>query len=329
MTITKFAEAGARRNVQVLRRVLPGIFVLALATPMFSDSRRDVEGPRIAVYLPDYRAKSLESLELHGTTDLILFSAKPREDGSVDFSRISTSMLSLARKAQSENGVAATVCVGGWGRGKTFAKAVSAADSRSRFASDLAGFCSKHELDGVDIDWEFPKGEREHADLALFLEELWRKLHGDSRILTIAPGYTRPLPQPCWQWIDRVHLMSYQPWSEQDYEPWLEESVQRFLDAGLPPEKLVVGLGFFAKEKAGDRRAVSWRKPKEGPQLPPSDHGFWPVGPEACDLRIDLVKRLALGGVMVWEYGHDAVGEKDSLLRYLSNGLGRSAPAQE
>ena len=276
----------------------------------------------LAVYLPDYRVKAGTEPMVYGTTNLILFSARPKTDGTVDFSRIKPELLEFGKQARKQRGegLTVTVCVGGWGRGKEFATAVSTEANRNRFVNGLVEFCSQHDLDGVDIDWEFPKGEEEHENLALFLEALSERLRADDRILTIALGYTRPLPATCWAYIDKVHLMSYQPWNVQPYEEWLEQSIERFLGSGLPPEKLVLGVGFFAKEKAGDRRAVSWKKiaGEATGKLPESKHGFWPVGKEACDLRLDLVKRFELGGVMVWDYGHDSAEEEYSLLRYLS-----------
>jgi len=280
--------------------------------------------PALAVYLPDYRAKSEVELTLHGTTDLILFAAKPTEKGAVDFTRITPALLATGKAAREKDGVAVTVCVGGWGSGKTFAKAVATEANRTQFVDDLAAFCETHQLAGVDIDWEFPQGDKEHADFALFLAALSKKLRAADRQLTVALGYTRPLPAECWPHIDRVHLMSYQPWTPQEYEPWLAGSIQRFLDAGLPPEKLLVGIGFFANEKDGKRRAVSWRKlaGESREALPESEHGFWQTGPGMCDLRVRLVKEFGLGGVMVWEYGHDTDDPKQSLLRHLSEGMG-------
>ncbi|MCB1229299.1 MAG: glycoside hydrolase family 18 protein [Verrucomicrobiae bacterium] len=282
--------------------------------------------PILSVYLPDYRVKNGdETPQLYGASHLVIFSGKPHEDGRVDFSRITSALLAFAENARRDKDLVVTLCVGGWGRGKEFATAVSSAESRSRFVEDLVNFCAEHHLDGVDIDWEFPKGDREHADFALFLAELSEKLHADDRILTAALGYTRPLTEECWRSLDRVNLMSYQPWSEQPYEPWLRESIERFLAAGLPPEKLLLGIGFYAKEKAGERRAVSWRQlvAENSAGLPDSEHGYWPVGTEACDLRLRLVKEYGLGGITIWDYGHDSPIPEKSLLRYLATGLGR------
>ncbi len=277
----------------------------------------------LAVYLPDYRVKADTAPQLYGTTHLVLFSAKPRGDGTVDFSKITPELLAFGKKAKAQGPVKVTYCVGGWGRGKLFATAVSSGEGRERFAAELAAFCETHQLDGVDIDWEFPKGDEEHDDFALFLELLSGKLRAADCILTIALAETRPLPAKCWEFIDQVNLMSYQPWSEQPYEAWLTESVTRFIKAGLPPEKLLVGVGFYAKELGGERRAVSWKKlvGEKAEKLPVSEHGFSPVGKEACDLRIRLAKEHGLAGVMVWDYGHDSAEAEHSLLRYLSEGL--------
>lgn len=279
--------------------------------------------PVLSVYLPDYRVKADTVPAVYGTTHLVLFSAKPHDDGSVDFSGITPELLAFGKKAQANGRTKVTFCVGGWGRGELFANAVSSEANRARFVADLLAFSEAQDLDGVDIDWEFPQGDQEHADFVLFLEALSEKLHASGRILTVALGYTRPLPAKCWTFIDQVNLMSYQPWSEAPYEAWLLESIDRFLEAGVPPEKLILGVGFYTKEKAGERRAVSWKKlvGEKATGLPESEHGYWPVGPEACDLRLRLVKERGLGGVMVWDYGHDSAEPEHSLLRYLSAGL--------
>lgn len=307
-----------------LRVLALSLFVFLATCPAWSQEQGMAPSPAMAVYLPDYRVKAGDEPRLLGATHLILFSAKANEDGAVDFSRIKPELLAFAEKARARNPIAVTVCVGGWGKSNHFAAAVSSGATRERFVNDLVAFCLKHDLGGVDIDWEFPKGDREDSDFEAFIKLLSARLHADERILTIALGYTRPLSAECWRHIDQVNLMSYQPWSVQPYEPWLEDSIKRFLAAGLPPEKLLLGVGFFAKEKAGKRRAISWRSLADGKLdgLPESESGFWPVGPEVCDLRLRLMKQYRLGGIMIWEYGHDSARPEASLLLRLSKGLG-------
>ncbi len=114
--------------------------------------------------------------------------------------------------------------------------------------------------------------------------------------------------------------MSYQPWHPEEYEPWLEKRVRQLIDSGAPPEKINVGVGFYAKEMGGERRAVSWKK-LVGPnatKIDQKEHPFSPVGKEVCDMRVRLVKKMGLAGVMIWEYGHDSMEPGESLLKHLS-----------
>ena len=81
----------------------------------------------------------------------------------------------------------------------------------------------------------------------------------------------------------------------------------------------------------GNRRAISYRNlvGENARPLPDSDHGFSPAGPYACDLRINLVKKHGLGGVMVWDYGHDSEDPADSLLNHLTKNITAPPPPSE
>ena len=275
----------------------------------------------LSVYYPDYRYKAGDNPEFYGTTNLILFSGEPKEDGSVDFSRIKPEMIEMA-KAVNPGAMKVTVSVGGWGRGNIFGKAVETAEKRTRFVTGLVKFCQDFSLNGVDIDWEYPKTEKEHADFTLFLQQLSQELHRDEMILTVALAPTRPLSKGAYAVIDQVNLMSYQPWNppESSYEVWLEDAIKGMLESGLPPEKLIVGLPFFIKEMGGERKAISWKKlaGEDALAIPASEFGYTPAGREICDLRVRLMKKYGLGGVMIWDFGHDSIDPEHSLLKHLS-----------
>lgn len=295
--------------------------VLALLASAITVFTFAAEKPReLVVYFPHYRYQEGVEPELYGTTELVLFSATPKKDGTVDFSRITPGLLEVARTARAKHQIAVTVCVGGWGHSKVFADAVSTEENRKRFAEALQNFCRQHELAGVDIDWEYPKGDIEIGNFVNFLETLSKGLRSENRRLSIALAPTRMLPEPVYQHIDGVNLMCYQPWSVEPYEAWLLKSMNRALEAGVPPDKLVLGLPFFSKEKAGERRAVSYKRFVENGEtaIPESEHGFWPMGPKVCDMRLALVEKHNLRGVMVWDYGHDSMSPDLSLLRDLS-----------
>jgi len=61
-----------------------------------------------------------------------------------------------ARAATRATGTQLLACVGGNGRSDGFSAAVAKADRRQKFVESLVALCDKHDLDGVDLNWEYP-----------------------------------------------------------------------------------------------------------------------------------------------------------------------------
>src|SRR5688572_9561843 len=93
------------------------------------------------------------------------------------------------------------ISVGGWADSEGFSDAALTEESRRTFATSCADFVREHQLDGVDIDWEFPvsggeKGNVERPEdkrnFTLLLETLRKtlderpKADGERFLLTIA-----------------------------------------------------------------------------------------------------------------------------------------------
>ncbi len=281
------------------------------------------QGRQLTVYLPDYRVGKDFQMNLYGTTHLILFSTKANPDGSIDFSRMTKALLAAGKEAKEKSEVKVLFCIGGWGRSNDFGSAVSTPENRSRFVKQTLEFCEEHSLDGIDLDWEFPKGDLEMANYLKLIKDLSTALRTEERLVTVALGPTKLLPAEAYTHIDLIHLMSYQPWNPEEYEGWMARSVKLAIDGGIPPGKISVGTPFFSKELGGDRRAVSYKKIAVNGRdaIPQSSHEFTPVGSAAIDPRIRQVKKHGLAGAMVWDYGHDSMLPEKSMLKELSNKL--------
>ena len=63
-----------------------------------------------------------------------------------------TSLVSLAHAA----GTKVQISVGGGGGGDGFAGIVASSANRTTFVNSMISFCNQYNLDGVDIDWEYP-----------------------------------------------------------------------------------------------------------------------------------------------------------------------------
>ncbi len=69
------------------------------------------------------------------------------------------------------NNVKVLISVGGWGWDKQFETMAANPESRSAFVRNLKAFMDQFQLDGADIDWEYPDpGESSQNFLALITE---------------------------------------------------------------------------------------------------------------------------------------------------------------
>ena len=140
--------------VLALSNLCQANFVHAAYVPEASD--RSHARNRIALRCPSQYRFGLDwKTVAQRLTDVILFSIEPTSSGDLmALQRISDETMRVAREACRASGARLLVSVGGGGRSHNFAALATFQTSRLRFASALASFALKHDLDGVDIDWE-------------------------------------------------------------------------------------------------------------------------------------------------------------------------------
>ncbi len=64
------------------------------------------------------------------------------------------------------------LCVGGWERSNGFSKVAADKTLLGNFVRSAVAICAEHRLDGIDLDWEHPKDEKEQQGYAKILQEL-------------------------------------------------------------------------------------------------------------------------------------------------------------
>jgi len=176
------------------------------------------------------------------------------------------------------------VSVGGWTWSGAFSDLALTPDGRRRFCESAVAYLRRHDLDGVDVDWEYPglpgagntHRPEDGANFTALLTELRAQLDraaaGGARryLLTLAAGafpeFLAKTEMDRVQSVsDFVNLMTYDfgvpgaapspvrhnaalRASGDDKDALsAERAVRDFLAAGVPPGKLVLGVPFYGR----------------------------------------------------------------------------------
>ncbi|MDR3218537.1 MAG: glycoside hydrolase family 18 [Dysgonamonadaceae bacterium] len=160
-------------------------------------------------------------------------------------------------------------------QGGGFSALAKSDEYRKAFARDCKSFLQKWNIDGVDMDWEFPgltwavggvfDLKADVANHVLLMKEL-RETLGKSYLLTYA-GYCKGLEKSgdgsryidiagVAPYVDMVNIMTYDMDEAPRHQSALksaaafqdcERAVKAYLDAGMPADKLVLGIPFYGR----------------------------------------------------------------------------------
>ncbi|MCI5647836.1 MAG: glycoside hydrolase family 18 protein [Fusicatenibacter sp.] len=289
-----------------------------------------------------------------------------------------TAALNMERIRKFHPGIRIVLSVGGWGA-DGFSEAAATKESRKKFAESALELVKTYGLDGIDIDWEYPgtslagiaSSTNDRENYTLFLQELRSTLDGyrEGMLVTAAVGgdaYFAKLTDMAavGQILDYVQLMTYDLQGGFQkvtghhaalyhsganlIDACVDKAVRVFSDAGVPKEKLILGVPFYSRQwdgvkGEGCRHGLGMEAETIGAYG--GDYGelkenwigcngfvrYWDDeakvpylfngstlisydDTESIGIKMDYMKKQGLGGVMFWEYKCDPSGE---LLHYI------------
>ncbi|MBD1431992.1 glycoside hydrolase family 18 protein [Sphingobacterium sp. DN00404] len=230
--------------------------------------------------------------------------------------------------------------IGGWGSGR-FSEMARSAVSREEFAKDCLRIVEQFKLDGIDIDWEYPTSSvggisSSPADTENFtlLMCAIRKAIGKEKLLTLASVANGKYIDfgDIVHTIDFVNIMTYDSGNPPYHHASLyrsplsggttcEEAVAAHVNAGMPIEKLVLGIPFYGR---GNKKEVKnfidykdllklegfekkWDDEAKANYMINKDGEFVLTyeTPESIAFKCVYVRDQGLLGAMYWEYAGD------------------------
>jgi GH18 family chitinase len=277
-------------------------------------------GPfRIVGYLPSWRGPDV-TIPYQRLTHLNYAFALPTPSGGLTDVPAPDRLAAVVTAAHAA-GVKVCLSIGGWHDGDDSAFELMAADAGTRAAFVAAGMAAvaAHDLDGLDIDWEYPDRGASADNFVRLMAELAARLHPTGKLLTaavVAMGAQGEgiLPQ-VFASTDFINVMAYDAdesgHSHHSPFDYAVASLRYWRDRGLPRDKLVLGVPFYGRPPSTSYRDLF--------RLDPRAHEKDQIGAIGYN-GIATIKRkttLALAeasGIMIWEITEDT-SDETSLLR--------------
>ncbi len=175
----------------------------------------------------------------------------PQADGTVMDVANPWQLDQIVAMAQPQ-GVKVLISVGGWGYEKPFEALAAQPETRATFVAALQRYVKDHALDGVDIDWEFPMSDVSAENYLALMRELRAALQPEGKLLTAAVAAVGKngdgILKDVFDEVDFLNLMAYDgPDVNHASYSYAEAALDYWSGRGLPPEKMVLGVPFYAR----------------------------------------------------------------------------------
>jgi chitinase len=273
---------------------------------------------KIVAYFPSYRnPDSIEVSKYKMITHLYYAFVTPDANGNLNalpeparFNKV----ISTAR----DNGVKVGISVSG--ADATFVSLAANTSARTKLVQNILAFVKLHNLDGVDLDWEYPRTSNgSDITYSALIKELSNVLHANNKYLSAAvtPGVYAGAVRDGFNsenfpYLDFINLMVY------DGYGW---------DKAAPKQHASYNMAVFSLDttstlSAGYRSLIAAGGNSELDSALYNGAMFYYNGTATVKKKATLAKQRA-NGIMMWEFYFDTNGNS-SLLKAANDAIGRS-----
>ena len=264
------------------------------------------------------------------------FAIPAKNGGGLDALRNWENLIGLVKKAH-RNNVKVFISIGGWSIGDApgddsrFHRLAASQEERNLFVANVMELVRRYNLDGVDVDWEYPDIENRSAeDNVLLMKQLGDSLHAKNKKLTAAVVHYGNqgdgTKNEIFGIVDWLNLMTYDddhglPIPHSPYR-LVEKSVNYWVkQRGLPPQKAVLGLPFYGKPRGKLTHYKDLVNAGADPNGDTYDSVYY-NGINTIKMKTQFAQKEKLAGVMIWEISQDT-NDNRSLLKAINETIGK------
>lgn len=284
-----------------------------------STTPRAVSSFKVVGYMPSWSG-DVSQIQYSKLTHINYAFLIPTSSGGyqpVDNPSKLSSLVSLAHAA----GVKVQISVGGGGGGGGFAGIVASSANRTAFVNSMISFTNQYNLDGVDIDWEYPSVGTQSDNFLLLMQQLSTAMHNNGKLLSIAVigdggDYVE---SGIFSVVDYMVIMAYDDnnFQHSTYE-LAPQCMNYWLGRGCPASKAILGVPFYGHDSSQD------------PNSGAAEVNYNTIVSEGGNPQLDVFGGIGYngirtmksktsyamssgGGVAIWELSGDATGANSLL----------------
>jgi chitinase len=310
-------------------------------------------GYYVVGYFPSYRDLSeVPDVKFRMTNTVIYAFYAVNTSGTLTAPSSPVATLAAVRdKARANNAKIFLGINDGSGDGKTnFRNMAASATGRNNFVKDVMNLVRQNNLDGVDVDWEFPTtADGTDATFTLLMKELSDSLHRDARYYLTAAitagkyagGIRDAIRNELFSYVDWFNIMAYDDFSitvpykhHSDYALAVVCLNYWLTTRGMPPAKCVLGFPAYGRPSGITQTGtvLTYRTILTQGGNPQMDSAIVTAGGftnytiyyngQYTVKRKAILARQIANGVMMWEKWQDAP-DANSLLKAACDTVGR------
>ncbi|MDR2924037.1 MAG: glycoside hydrolase family 18 protein [Treponema sp.] len=353
----------------ILIMFFPSFVLSGCRKDAFNEESFTLGDAKVAAYISTWGSWKAKNIKSQYLSDLILAFALINKStySSITMSGFAGLWDEVTELRETRPGLKITLSVGGASE-KGFSNMAADVGKRSAFIADVCAWMRRRNLDGVDIDWEFPANAAERQNYITLLREMRNALNdledenGKQYSLStaVSAAYNASMTAAA-EIADSLKVMNYDyygSWSNttghnanlynnsrKKSDQSTDKSIRSYLNAGIPPEKIMLGVAFYGKVwngvspgsyepglfqsyttygtepswtsikaaylKGGSGYTRYWDDTANAPFLYNAAAKRWVTYSDGEQMRslAAYAKEKKLGGVFAWEYNQDAGAE--------------------
>lgn len=292
-----------------------GIFVLLSAC---TDKKTGIPENDIlvAAYLPHWGIDNADMTVLPYLDHLYYFSIAPDQQGEFFIPEGMTEDIELIKTYTEGTETLLFLVLGGWYESETIFTMFEDPSLRQDYVDRLTSFCLDNGINGVDLDWEsYPLTVRPQ-DHSVLINMLSQSLRANGLLFSIAMAPSNAtFSASVSNLVDYINVMSYGFFDDEGNQVplWMfKDYTNLHLDAGIPRDKLIMGVPFYAKrpyaEGDDSPRTYTYASIVDMAYPPPASNNYGRYSFNGRYLIKDKTSFLienSIGGIMAWELSQD------------------------